>query len=214
MKIAASLWSADLGNLSADVSRSEHYVDSFHIDVSDGRFTPTLLFFPDLVADIRGRTRKTLEIHLLTCDPQKWVEPFAHAGGDLIIFSPEATDNPGTTITKVRSAGCRVGICLSIESDVTAIRDLLPEAQLVVVMGTKMGMRGIEAPSPKALQNIRVLNQLRRRNRRLSFEIEADGAVRDNTIGLFREAGADVVVPGSLLFKGDLPLTAASIRRL
>jgi len=214
MKIAASLWSADLGDLAADILRSEAHVDSFHIDVSDGIFTPTLLFFPDLVAAIRGRTQKPLEIHLLTCEPHKWIAPFADAGGNLLIFSPEAAVDTRATITKIRDAGCRVGLCLSVESDVAQIRDVLSEVELVVVMGTKLGIKGVQAPSPKALENIRCLDQMRRGDHQLDFEIEADGAVRHNTIQSFREAGADVVVPGSLLFGGDLQQAAESIRRL
>ena len=214
MKIAASLWSADLGNLAADILRSETYVDSFHIDVSDGRFTSTLLFFPDLVAAIRGRTKRPLEIHLLTCEPQRWIEPFADAGGNVIIFSPEASDDPKATIAKIRHAGCRVGLCLGVKSDVAELHGLLPDVDLVVVMGTKLGIKGVQEPSPKALENIRTLDQIRRGNHHLDFEIEVDGAVRHNTVGSFRQAGVDIVVPGSLLFGGDLPETAKTIRRL
>src|SRR5687768_17184237 len=82
LKCATSLWSADLGNLAADMRRVERYSECFHIDVADGHYTDTLLFFPDMVKALRPHTKLPLEIHLMTTDPLKWIDPFVEAGAD------------------------------------------------------------------------------------------------------------------------------------
>ena len=91
---------------------------------------------------------------------------------------------------------------------------MLAEVDLVVVMGTELGVKGITEPEPRALDTMRALDRLRKENRRMHFEIEADGAVRNHTVGSFREAGADIVVPGSLLFSGDIAQVSARLRAL
>jgi ribulose-phosphate 3-epimerase len=211
MKSAASLWSADLVNLESDIKRTEAHVDAFHLDVSDGRFSPTFLFFPDLVAAARRATRRPLEIHLLTYEPERWVEPFAEAGANTIIFSNEVTPDTPATIRKIKAANCRAGLCLNVDADVASIESYLADINLVVVMGTKLGIKGVTELSPSTLTNIEALCEVRRRGH-LQFEIEADGAIRRNTVGPLRQAGADIVVPGSLLFGGNISDVAAWIR--
>jgi ribulose-phosphate 3-epimerase len=211
VKSAASLWSADLVNLESDIKRTEAHVDAYHLDVSDGRFSPTFLFFPDLVAATRRATGLPLEIHLLTYEPEQWVEPFAEAGANTIIFSNEVTSDTSTTIKKIKAANCRAGLCLNVDADVASIESYLPDIDLVVVMGTKLGIKGVTELSPATLTNIQALCEVRR-SRCLQFEVEADGAIRRNTVGPLRQAGADIVVPGSLLFGGNISDVAAWIR--
>src|SRR5579883_2925071 len=98
LKCSASLWSADLGNLAAEIKRVEPYTDRFHFDVADGHYVQTLLFFPDLVKALRPHTAVPFEIHLMTTDPLAWIEPFVDAGADSIIFSFDSTQQPGTVI--------------------------------------------------------------------------------------------------------------------
>ena len=85
LKCATSLWSADLANLAADIQRVEPYSERFHLDVADGHYSPTMLFFPDLVAALRPHTDRPFEMHLMTTDPAAWIDPFAEAGADAII---------------------------------------------------------------------------------------------------------------------------------
>src|SRR5947209_12363705 len=95
LKCSTSLWSADLGNLAADMKRVEPYSERFHLDVADGHYVKTLLFFPDLVKALRPHTRIPFEIHLMTTQPLDWIEPFVEAGADGFIFCFDAAREPG-----------------------------------------------------------------------------------------------------------------------
>src|SRR2546427_6306393 len=94
LKCSTSLWSADLSNLGAEVKRVEPYSERFHLDVADGHYVPTLLFFPDLVKALRGKTVVPFEVHLMTDDPLAWVGPFAEAGADIILFCLDSARDP------------------------------------------------------------------------------------------------------------------------
>ena len=86
LKCSTSLWSADLANLAAEIKRVEPYTERFHLDVADGHYVPSMLFFPDLVKALRKHTSKPFEVHLMTTDPSAWIEPFVEAGADGVIF--------------------------------------------------------------------------------------------------------------------------------
>ena len=95
LKCATSLWSADLANLAADIRRVAPYSERFHLDVADGHYAPTMLFFPDLVAALRPHTDRPFEMHLMTTDPAAWIDPFAEAGADAIIICFDSAADPG-----------------------------------------------------------------------------------------------------------------------
>jgi ribulose-phosphate 3-epimerase len=196
------LWSADLTNLESEIRRVEPHADSFHIDVADGRYAPVLLFFPDLLAAIRKKTALPLEVHLITRDPERWIAPFADAGADTIVFYADASGDPARVVEGIKARGLGVGLSLAIEHPVSMAEPFAAELDLAVVLGTSVGVKGIQAPAPGTCEKIRALVELRR-DRGLAFEIEADGAIRRETVPPLREAGADIVVPGSLMFKND-----------
>ena len=95
IKCSTSLWSADLANLGADMIRVATFSERFHLDVADGHYVPTMLFFPDLVKQLRPKTKVPFEVHLMTVDPLAWIEPFADAGADGIIFCLDSAKEPG-----------------------------------------------------------------------------------------------------------------------
>src|SRR5215471_11534388 len=101
LKCSASLWSADLANLGAEIRRVEPYTERFHLDVADGHYVPSLLFFPDLVKALRKHTSKPFEVHLMTTDPLSWVEPFVDAGADGFIFCFDSAKNPGEVLRTI-----------------------------------------------------------------------------------------------------------------
>src|SRR6266702_4535941 len=115
LKCSTSLWSADLGNLTADMKRVEPYSEVFHLDVADGHYVKTLLFFPDLVKTMRKCTRRPFEVHLMTTDPLNWIEPFAEAGADSFIFFLDSGGDPAKFIHAAKAAGKKVGISLKID---------------------------------------------------------------------------------------------------
>jgi ribulose-phosphate 3-epimerase len=198
LKCAASLWSADLTNLAAEIKRVEPYTDRFHIDVADGQYVNLLLFFPDLVKAMRPHTHRHFEVHLITSNPLNWVKPFVQAGADSIIFYLDAADDPGAVIQAIQSTGCKVGISLRIEDPVDLLDPYWESLDIVTILGTPMGVKGVsmEPTTPDKIRRARAI--INRRG--LHTEIEADGGIRRETVPLLHAAGADVIVPGSLMF--------------
>ena len=203
LKTATSLWSADLANLERDLKRAEPYSDLFHIDVADGHYAPTLLFFPDLVAALRPKTEIPFEIHLITEKPEMWVDPFADAGANRLIFYPDAVRDPAVIQKSILDRGMGVGLSLTLEQPVASLDPYWENMEVVVVLGTGFGVKGVKDVASEAYAKIEELVR-EREARGLKFEIEADGAIRKHTVPRLREAGADIVVPGSLLFDNDM----------
>src|SRR3954454_22720744 len=114
LKCSTSLWSADLANLAAEVRRVEPYSERFHLDVADGHYVPTLLFFPDLVKALRRHTTVPFEIHLMTTDPMAWIAPFVEAGADILLFCLDSAKDPGAVLSAIKSAGRKAGVSLLI----------------------------------------------------------------------------------------------------
>src|SRR5436190_8192902 len=112
LKCATSLWSADMANLAAEIKRVEPYSECFHLDVADGHYTKTMLFFPDLVKALRPHTKRPFEIHLMTSDPLMWIDPFVDAGADGFIFCLDSAKDPRAVIRAIRAHGKRTGISL------------------------------------------------------------------------------------------------------
>lgn len=213
LKTSVSLWSADLANLEAEIRRVEPYADAFHLDVADGHYAPVLLFFPDLVAAIRKKTKRPFEVHLITECPEKWVQPFAEAGADTIIFYPDSTKDPQRVIDQIRAAHLRVGLSLAAGDSPALLDPYWKQIDLIVVLGTAIGIKGVKTLAEGTLEKIRELVR-HRDTRHLNFEIQADGAIRKDTVPRLREAGADSIVPGSLLFASELAQCSAWLRSL
>src|SRR5437588_5339319 len=110
LKCSTSLWSADLANLAAEMKRVEPYSERFHLDVADGHYAPTMLFFPDLVKALRPHTQLPFEVHLMTTDPLQWIGPFVEAGADGIIFCFDAAKEPGKVLRAIKAAGKMAGV--------------------------------------------------------------------------------------------------------
>src|SRR2546425_11389823 len=105
MKCSTSLWSADLANLAAEIKRVEPYSERFHLDVADGHYVKSMLFFPDLVKALRPHTSRPFEVHLMVTDPLAWIEPFVEVGADGVIFCLDAAEDPGEVLQAIRSHG-------------------------------------------------------------------------------------------------------------
>lgn len=199
LKCATSLWSADLCNLEAEIKRIEPYSDRFHIDVADGHYVPTLLFFPDLVQAMRPHTRLPFEVHLIVEQPWNWIDPFVEAGADSLIFYFDTVPNPAEVIKIIKGYGKKVGISLRIEDPVDLLDPYWEELDIVTILGTYMGVKGtgMHEGTPEKIRQARA----KVRERGVPTEIEADGGIRRHTVPLLLEAGVDVIVPGSLMFQ-------------
>lgn len=203
LKCSTSLWSADLGELAAEIRRVEPFSERFHLDVADGHYTPTLLFFPDLVKALRPQTRKPFEVHLMAADPLAWIAPFAEAGADVFIFCFDAVPDPGAVLKAIKARGKEAGVSLLITEDLELLEPYWAQLDVLTIVGTAMGIKGasMDAGVPDKIRRARRLIA----QRGLSTLIQADGGIRRETVPLLAAAGADYIVPGSLMFKEDPP---------
>lgn len=213
--VDASLWSANLAALGADIQRMEPYVDLFHIDVADAHFVPGLLFFPDLVAAIRPLTRKPFHAHLMTDRPLELIGAFAEAGADLITVHYENHKAVLAAIATIRAAGKGVGLALDLGAPPEAVAPYLDQIDLVVMMGTRLGVKGQEI-APTAYARIEAVRRLiHLHGRAAQVKIDADGGIRRHSVPALRAAGADSIVPGSLVFAApDVAETVAWLHQL
>ena len=203
LKCSTSLWSADLGNLAAEMKRVEAFTERWHLDVADGHYVENLLFFPDLVAQLRPHSAKSFEVHLMVTDPLGWIDPFVEAGADILIFCFDAARDPGEVLQAIKARGKGTGVSLRINEPIEVLEPYWNALDVVCVMGTELGIKGasMDAGIPDKIRRTREII----RQRGLKTEIEADGGIRRETVPLLKAAGADYIVPGSLMFKEDPP---------
>ena len=178
------------------------FSERFHIDVADGHYVPTLLFFPDLVKALRPKTKVPFEIHLMTTDPMAWVEPFADAGADGIIFCLDSSRDPAGLLKAIKARNMFAGVSLLITEGLDLVEPLWPHLDVLTIVGTAMGIKGASMSEsvPAKIREARSII----RERGLKTEIEVDGGIRRNVVPLMAQAGADWIVPGSLMF-GEEP---------
>jgi ribulose-phosphate 3-epimerase len=201
LKCSTSLWSADLTNLGADMKRVEPYSERFHLDVADGHYVPTMLFFPDLVKALRAQTRVPFEVHLMTTDPLAWVELFIEAGADIILFCLDSAREPGEVLRAIKSRGKLAGVSMLLSEGPELLEPYWDDLDVVTVVGTPMGIKGasMHESVPEKIRAVRREIEARR----LHTEIEVDGGIRRQSVPLMHAAGADWIVPGSLMFGED-----------
>jgi ribulose-phosphate 3-epimerase len=201
LKCSASLWSADLSNLGPEIRRVDTYTERFHLDVADGHYVPSMLFFPDLVKALRKHTVKPFEVHLMTTDPLAWVEPFVEAGADGVIFCFDSLKDPTAAIKKVKDLGKFVAISLLVTEPVSVLDPYWNLIDQVTIVGTPMGTKGTTM-QPAIFEKIREARGAIQKHG-AKVEIQLDGGIRRNTVPQIAEAGGDWIVPGSLMFGED-----------
>jgi len=203
LKCSTSLWSADLANLAAAIKRVEPHSERFHLDVADGHYSPTLLFFPDLVAALRPHTGLPFEIHLMTTDPAAWIDPFADAGADAIIICFDSTDDPGAVLAAIKARGLQTGVSLLLEEEIDLLDPHWEQLDILTLLQTPAGIKGADMDERAPGRIRRARAEIEQRG--LATVVEADGGIRRHTVPQIAAAGADFIVPGSLMF-GEDPL--------
>jgi len=211
--VDVSLWSADLANLETSVRRMSAWADSFHLDAADGHFVPALLFFPDLIRALRPHTSLPFHVHLMAERPSALAGEFLDAGADLLtVHAENGEPEAGAAIEQARRRGCGAGITLQLETPVRAVLPYLDTVEVVILLGTPVGIKGCDL-APAAYDRLREARQLLRERARHRVRLVADGAIRRHTVPRLYRAGADAVVPGSLVFQSpDLEETFGWLR--
>ena len=208
-----SLWSADLGALADEVVGMEPYADLFHLDVADGSFVPTLLFFPDLVAAIRACTAKPFHVHLMVDHPDTLIKEFVQAGADLVTLHLENHRRLESGLDRIGAVGAKAGIAVQLDTDVSELVRYLDRIQIVVLMGTVLGIKGASLDERVLVKIGAVKRIIAENGANDRIKVSADGGIRVETVPKLRRAGVDIITPGSLLFKSpDLPQTISWIR--
>jgi ribulose-phosphate 3-epimerase len=201
--VEASLWSADFTRFAEEVKRIDAFVDIYHIDVSDGHFVPGFLFFADLVAALRPLTLKPFHVHLMTTNPINHVADFIAAGANIITVHAENGPLAPAALAAARNAGAGTGLALGLDVDPGTIEPYLELLNLVLIMGTPMGVKGVK-PSGYVYERVRKMKtMINKAGLDQQVKVFADGGIRDNTVPNLRRAGADGIVAGSLAFKSN-----------
>ena len=210
-KIAPSVLSADYANFETELKKLEASGAEYaHLDVMDGHFVPNISFGAGVVASMRPHSKMVFDCHLMVSNPEHHIEEFARAGADIISIHVEATPHIHGALQKIRAAGVKPSVVINPGTPVEAIKNVLNLVDQVLVMTVNPGFGG-QAFLPETMGKIRELVALREANQ-LSFDIEVDGGIDDKTIQMAREAGANIFVAGSYVFKGDVSHQVQTLR--
>ena len=202
IQISPSILSADFSQLGAEIKRLEEGgADMIHVDVMDGHFVPNLTIGPPVIKALRKQCSLKFDVHLMISPVHKYIESYADAGADIITIHPEATDNLEASILKIRELNKKVGVSLNPESKIDLIRDLLNKIDLILIMSVNPGFGG-QKFMPKVLDKVKKLKDIKSKNN-MNFDIEIDGGINFDNCQSAIEAGANILVSGTTVFKSN-----------
>jgi len=202
IKISPSILSADFSQLGKEIKRLEEGgADMIHVDVMDGHFVPNLTMGPPIIKALRKYTKLPFDIHLMISPVHKFIEDYADAGADIITIHPEATDNLKDSIDLIKKLNKKVGISLNPETKINLVTNFLKEIDLILIMSVHPGFGG-QKFIPKVLDKIKELKKIKDQ-KKFYFDIEIDGGINFDNNKLAIEAGANILVSGTTIFKNN-----------
>ena len=202
IKISPSILSADFSQLGTEIKRLEEAgADLIHVDVMDGHFVPNLTIGPPVIKALKKNCSIKFDVHLMISPVHKYIDAYSNAGADIITIHPEATNDLSASIKKIKDLGKKVGVSLNPETKVSVIKNYLDEIDLVLIMSVNPGFGG-QKFMPEVLDKIRELKKIREQ-KKLDFDIEIDGGINFDNCKSAIDAGANILVSGTTVFKSN-----------
>ena len=206
IQISPSILSADFSQLGNEIKRLEQSgADMIHVDVMDNHFVPNLTIGPPVIKSLRKHTNLPFDVHLMIDPVHKYIKDFADAGSDIITIHPEATESLLESINHIKSLNKKVGVSLNPNTEIEVIENVLEKINLVLIMSVYPGFGG-QKFMPEVLKKISDLKKIQD-NKKLNFDIEVDGGINFENNKKVIDAGANILVSGTTIFKennGDI----------
>tara|TARA_X000001036_G_scaffold65110_1_gene55794 strand:- start:107 stop:766 length:660 start_codon:yes stop_codon:yes gene_type:complete len=200
IQISPSILSADFSRLGSEIKRLEEGgADMIHVDVMDGHFVPNLTIGPPVIKTLRNYTKLPFDVHLMISPVHKYIKDYADAGADIITIHPEATDNLIESINLIKKLNKKVGVSLNPDTKLNIINNVLSQIDLVLIMSVFPGFGG-QKFMPEVVEKIKDLKKIKD-EKKLNFDIEVDGGINFTNNKIVIEAGANILVSGTTIFK-------------
>ena len=202
IQISPSILSADFSQLRNEIKRLEEGgADMIHVDVMDGHFVPNLTIGPPVIKSLKKHSSILFDVHLMISPVHKYIESYSDAGADIITIHPEATDNLNSSILKIKELNKKVGVSLNPETKIDIILSVLDKIDLVLIMSVNPGFGG-QKFMPEVLNKIKELKKIQK-EKSINFDIEIDGGINFENSKAAIEAGANILVSGTTIFKSN-----------
>ena len=202
IQISPSILSADFSQLGNEIKRLEEGgADLIHVDVMDGHFVPNLTIGPPVIKALKKNCSLKFDVHLMISPVHKYIEAYSDAGADIITIHPEATNDLSASIQKIKDLGKKVGVSLNPETKISVINNYLNKIDLVLIMSVNPGFGG-QKFMPEVLEKIKELKSIQKKQN-IDFDIEIDGGINFENSKIVIEAGANILVSGTTIFKSN-----------
>ena len=202
IQISPSILSADFSQLGSEIKRLENGgADMIHVDVMDGHFVPNLTIGPPVIKALKKHTSILFDVHLMISPVHKYIEAYSDAGADIITIHPEATENLESSILKIKELKKKVGVSLNPGTEINTILKYLEKIDLILIMSVNPGFGG-QKFMPEVLTKVRELKKIQE-EKKFNFDIEIDGGINFENSKIAIEAGANILVSGTTIFKSN-----------